>query len=100
MLRITCIMNLNERCIIKLKWTTLSRQFFRADSWRDEILFSTWMKTVVELAPLKKISGRVILIGDGVKRACDGRFMPCVKKMDGIACNSTGYASRHKVSVK
>lgn len=55
--------------------------FFRANSWKDEVLFSTWIKTVVELAPLKKISGRVVLIGDGVKRASDGRFLPCIKKM-------------------
>lgn len=28
--------------------------FFLADSWKDEVLLSTWIKTVVELAPLKK----------------------------------------------
>lgn len=30
---------------------------------------------------LKKISGRIVLIGDGEKRASDGKYMPCIKKM-------------------
>lgn len=55
--------------------------FFRADSWDWSCLFSTWAKTVAQSAPLKRISGRVLLIGDGVKRASDGKFMPCTKKM-------------------
>ena len=55
--------------------------FFRADSWNEASLFSVWAKTVAELAPVKRISGRVVLIGDGVKRASDGKFMPCIKKM-------------------
>lgn len=55
--------------------------FFRADSWDEGVLFSTWANIVAHRAPLKKISCRTVLIGDGVKRACDGRFMPCVKKM-------------------
>ena len=55
--------------------------FFRADSWEWSCLFSTWAKTIAQEAPLKRISGRVLLIGDGVKRASDGKFMPCTKKM-------------------
>lgn len=55
--------------------------FFRAESWDWLSLFSTWTKTVAQTAPLKRISGRVLLIGDGVKRASDGKFMPCTKKM-------------------
>lgn len=55
--------------------------FFRADSWNEASLFSAWAKTVAELAPVKRISGRIVLIGDGVKRASDGRFLPCIKKM-------------------
>lgn len=55
--------------------------FFRAKSWHWSSVFSTWLEIVAQMAPLKRISGRVLLIGDGVKRASDGRFMPCVKKM-------------------
>ena len=55
--------------------------FFHAESWDWCSLFSTWTETVAQTAPLKRISGRVLLIGDGVKRASDGKFMPCTKKM-------------------
>lgn len=53
--------------------------FFRADSW--DSLFSTWAESVAQIAPLKRISGCVVFIGDGVKRAFDGKFMPCTKKI-------------------
>lgn len=55
--------------------------FFRADSWDWPSLFSTWAETAAALAPLQRVSERAVLIGDGVKRASDGRFMPCTKKM-------------------
>lgn len=55
--------------------------FFHADSWDWEDLFAKWAKTVSRYAPFKYISGRTVLIGDGVKRASDGRYMPCIKKM-------------------
>lgn len=55
--------------------------FFRASSWEWDIVFSNWAKVVASKAPLRWISGRAILIGDGTKRAADGRFMPCTKKM-------------------
>lgn len=55
--------------------------FFRADSWEWEDIFTTWVQTVSKYAPLKRISGRAVLVGDEVKRASDGRYMPCIKKM-------------------
>ncbi len=55
--------------------------FFRADSWEWAGIFHTWVRTVCRYAPLKRISGRAVLVGDGVKRAVDGRYMPCTKKM-------------------
>lgn len=55
--------------------------FFHADSWDWYDIFTRWTKTVSRYAPLKRISGRAVLIGDGVKRASDGRYMPCIKKM-------------------
>lgn len=55
--------------------------FFRADSWDWEDIFTTWLQTVSRYAPLKRIAGRAVLVGDGVKRAPDGRYMPCTRKM-------------------
>lgn len=55
--------------------------FFRADSWDLGDVASAWAGAVAAKAPLMRIAGRAVLIGDGVKRAADGRYMPCVKKM-------------------
>ena len=55
--------------------------FFRADSWEWEDIFTTWARTISSHAPLKRIAGRAVLVGDGVKRASDGRYIPCTKKM-------------------
>lgn len=55
--------------------------FFRADSWGWEDIFTAWVRTVSSHAPLKRIAGRAVLVGDGVKRASDGKYMPCTKKM-------------------
>lgn len=55
--------------------------FFRADSWEWAALFAKWCEIVAHIAPLQYVSEYVLLIGDGVKRASDGRFMPATKKM-------------------
>ncbi len=55
--------------------------FFRADSWEWEDIFNAWARTISSHAPLKRIAGRAVLVGDGVKRASDGKYMPCTKKM-------------------
>ena len=55
--------------------------FFRADSWEREGIFIAWIQAISSRAPLKWIAGRAVLAGDGVKRASDGRYMPCTKKM-------------------
>ncbi len=47
--------------------------FFRAKSWNWYSLSCTWAEIVADIAPLKRIAGRVVLIGDGVKRASDGK---------------------------
>ena len=63
--------------------------FFRADSWELKSLITRWTKTIAEIAPLREIGGYTVLIGDGVKRASDGRYMPCMKKMVQESENST-----------
>ena len=55
--------------------------FFRASSWEWDSIFYTWAKTVAAKAPLRRIAGRTVLIGNGTKRAADGKYMPCIKKM-------------------
>lgn len=55
--------------------------FFHAGSWEWESLFAKWVEIVARTAPLQRVSGHALLIGDGVKRASDGRFMPGTKKM-------------------
>lgn len=55
--------------------------FFHADSWDWAAILYKWLDTVASKAPLKRISGRAVLIGDGSKRASDGKYMPCIKKM-------------------
>ena len=55
--------------------------FFHASSWEWDTVFYHWVQTVADYAPLYRISGRAVLIGDGTKRAVDGKYMPCTKKM-------------------
>ena len=55
--------------------------FFHASSWEWDTIFYQWLKTTACHAPLHRISGRAVLIGDGTKRAVDGKYMPCTKKM-------------------
>lgn len=55
--------------------------FFHASSWEWDTIFYQWLKTAARHAPLYRISGRTVLIGDGTKRAVDGTYMPCTKKM-------------------
>lgn len=55
--------------------------FFHADSWDWGTVFKAWAGTAAAKAPLKRISGRAVLVGDGVKKAKDGKYMPCTKKM-------------------
>lgn len=55
--------------------------FFHASSWDWATILYKWLDIVAAEAPLKRISGRTVLIGDGSKRASDGKYMPCLKKM-------------------
>ncbi len=55
--------------------------FFRASSWEWDSVFYAWVKIAASKAPLRRVAGRAVLIGDGTKRAADGKYMPCVKKM-------------------
>ena len=54
--------------------------FFRSSAWKLEVLTAQWCALVKEYAPLERQGDRVILVGDGVKQAKEGRRMPGVKR--------------------
>ncbi len=53
--------------------------FFRSSAWELTVLTAQWCAVVKEYAPLERHGDRVILVGDGVKQAKEGRRMPGVK---------------------
>jgi hypothetical protein len=55
--------------------------FFRSSAWSLESLRLAWLKIVGRTAPLLRVRGRVVLVGDGMKQAKEGRRMPGVKKL-------------------
>jgi len=55
--------------------------FFRSSAWSLESLRLAWQEAVRRFAPLLYVRGRVVLVGDGVKQAKEGRYMPGVKKL-------------------
>jgi len=63
--------------------------FFRASSWSLDSLYEKWFKTVKENAPIHYENGAVVIIGDGVKQAKEGRYMPGVKKLHQESENSS-----------
>jgi len=54
--------------------------FFRSSAWTLETLTAKWCGLVKRYAPLVKQGDAVILVGDGVKQAKEGRKMPGVKR--------------------
>lgn len=54
--------------------------FFRSSAWSLESLRQTWLHVVQRVAPLFRMQGRVVLVGDGMKQAKEARRMPGVKK--------------------
>jgi hypothetical protein len=55
--------------------------FFRSSAWSLDSLRLTWLGVVDRFAPLLRLRGRVVFVGDGVKQAKEGRHMPGVKKL-------------------
>lgn len=55
--------------------------FFRSSAWSLEALRLAWQEAVHRAAPLQRVGGRVVLVGDGMKQAKEGRRMPGVKKL-------------------
>ena len=56
-------------------------RFFRACSWHLPSLQSARVGIIARCAPLRRFQGRVVLIGDGVKKSKEGLKMPGVKRL-------------------
>jgi len=54
--------------------------FFRSSAWIRQELEAQWIKVVVNHAPILKICGMNILLGDGLTYGKEGRRMACVQK--------------------
>jgi hypothetical protein len=63
--------------------------YFRSDAWKLAVLTSTWCKIIDKKAPLVRIHGSVLLVGDGVKSSKEGRRMPGVKRHHQESDNSS-----------
>jgi len=60
---------------------TTMLEFFRANSWNIDAMITCWVKVIKKFAPIHKVDGYTILIGDGVKQSKEGKKMPAVKKL-------------------
>lgn len=63
--------------------------FFRSSAWSLASLRDYWLRIVHRIAPLMHVGERVVLVGDGVKQAKEGRRMPGVKKLHQESGNSS-----------
>jgi len=63
--------------------------FFRSSSWSLDSISDKWFHIIKEYGELYREDDAVILIGDGVKQAKEGRYMPGVKKLHQESENSS-----------
>ena len=55
--------------------------FFHSTALDLDKLTKTYVSIILRIAPLPKINGRILLVGDGIKVPKEGRKMPAVKKL-------------------
>lgn len=63
--------------------------FFRSSSWSLDSIADKWFCIVKEFEEVYREDNTIVLIGDGVKEAKDGRYMPGVKKLHQESENSS-----------
>ena len=68
-------LSLNPRCYESLI------HFFRSTAWTADKVRTCWYRFLSAHAPVHRVKGRVVLVGDGVKQSKEGYHMPGVKKM-------------------
>jgi hypothetical protein len=64
-------------------------RFFRSDAWDLKDMERTWQEFVMGKAPLVKVGGSVVIVGDGVKVSKEGKRMPAVKRLHQESENSS-----------
>jgi len=67
--------------------------FFYATSWSLDTLMPAWITWVQTMCPVLSVSGRPLLIGDGIKVAKEGRKMPAVKALHQDSGNNSKKAT-------
>lgn len=63
--------------------------YFRSSAWSLESLRMKWLQVIQYNAPLFRLHGRVVLIGDGMKQSKEANRMPGVKKLHQESENSS-----------
>lgn len=63
--------------------------YFRSSAWSLESLRMKWLQVIQRTAPLFRLDGRVVLIGDGMKQSKEANHMPGVKKLHQESENSS-----------
>ena len=84
-------LNLSHTCYESLL------HFFRSKAYKLSALRRQWYKIVAGNAPIHRVAGRAIIIGDGVKQGKEAFRMPGVKKMvqESETCSKPEYIHGH-----
>lgn len=53
--------------------------FFRSSGYEVDTLYERWIDVAMEYAPVQRIGGRVLLLGDHIKISKEGRRMPDIQ---------------------
>ena len=71
--------------------------FFRSGAYRLSELRKRWYEIIASMAPIYRVNGRAVLIGDGVKQGKEALRMPGVKKMvqESETCSKPEYIHGH-----
>ncbi len=67
--------------------------FFYSTCWNLDTLIPVWVRWVLTYCPVMEFNGRLLLIGDGIKIAKEGRRIPGVKSLHQDSNNNSKKAS-------
>jgi len=62
--------------------------FFRSTSYQVQNLYDKWIKSAIKRVTVKRISGRVVLLGDHTKVSKEGKYMPGIQTLHQESQNS------------
>lgn len=71
--------------------------FFRSKAYKVSELYDKWVEVVIKYAKLMEVGERLVLLGDHIKIAKEGRRMPCVQKhhQSSENCGKAEYIDGH-----